>query len=142
MPKGVGAGQVKQVNKKNRNEGSNEMRKMEKVKVSIGMFLMLTAIMIITSGQAFAAYDATWSSGGESSYTRAMGASKSATFYYSISENYGAYKAQIKDPSIWHTRQDGSGLLKGKHETFKRTEGYKNAYWRGWVKNGYIKVTV
>ena len=84
--------------------------------------------------------DATWSYGGESSYTRAMGTSTSAQFKYSIGETYGEYKAQIKDPYIWHTVRSESILKKGTKGSFKRSEGSKDARWRGWVKNGYIRV--
>lgn len=114
---------------------------MKKLKVKFGVVFML-AMMIITSGYVYAASDATWSYGGNASYTRAMGASSSAKFYCSIGENYGAYKVQLKDPAIWHTRKEASGLEKGEKFSFKRTEGSKSAYWRGWVKNGYIKVTI
>lgn len=84
--------------------------------------------------------DATWSYGGKSSYTRVMGASTSAQFKYSIGETYGEYKAQIKDPYRWHTVRSESTLKKGTKGFFKRSEGSKDARWRGWVKNGYIRV--
>lgn len=115
---------------------------MEKMKLRIGAGIMLFAMILMTSEYAFAAYDATWSYGGESSYTRSMGCSQSASFYYSIGEAKGAYKAQIKDPNLWRTQREEKNLSKGKKETFKRGGGSKDAHWRGWVKNGYIRVTI
>ncbi len=100
------------------------------------------AMLLMTSEYAFAAYDATWSYGGESSYTRSMGCSKSARFNYSIGEKNGAYKAQIKDPYRWHTVREEKNLSKGTKEEFLRKEGSKDAHWRGWVRNGYIRVTI
>ncbi len=115
---------------------------MKKMKLRIGAGIMLLALMLITSEYAFAAYDATWSYNGESSYTRAMGKSKTAHFYYSIGGKNGAYEAQIKDPKLWHVSRSEKFLSDGTKGEFIRKEGSKNALWRGWVKNGYIRVTI
>ena len=109
-----------------------------KVVVLAGAFLLGS---IVWGQGVFAASDTT-TGGSSGSYTRAMGASKTAKFSYSITANGGAYEAQIKDPYIWHTRKKDSSLSKGKSGSFTRSEGSKNAYWRGRIVNGTIKVTV
>lgn len=115
---------------------------MKKMKLRIGAGIMLFAMVLMTSEYAFAAYDATWSYNGESSYTRAMGKSKTARFNYSIGGTNGAYEAQIKDPRRWHVSRSENFLSNGTKGEFTRREGSKNALWRGWVKNGYIRVTI
>lgn len=107
------------------------------------IILLVAMVLMVSVEYVYAAtYDATWSSNGESSYTRAMGASTSAKFNYSISETYGEYQAQIKDPLRWYYVRKDRYLKKGASGSFTRTEGSKDAYWRGWVKNGYIRVTL
>ena len=46
------------------------------------------------------------------------------------------------DPYLWHTIAEQSLLHKGASGSFRRNEGSAGAYWRGWVKSGWIRVTV
>lgn len=111
-----------------------------KKKLSVWIGACVVGSMVIGTG-CFAASDTT-TGGAGGSYTRAMGASTRAKFTYSITASGGEYEAQLKDPYIWHTRKHDSSLAKGKTGSFTRTEGSKNAYWRGRIVNGKITVTV
>lgn len=115
---------------------------MKKIQVRLGVFFMLSTVMLLSSKYIYGASDTTTSIDGNSSYTRSMGASACASFYVNIKQNDGEYAAQLKDPTFWHSRKTDTGLDKGYHISFKRTEGSKNAHWRGWVKNGSITVTI
>ena len=120
--------------------GKKRLKRLGK-KCMAGLFVL--TIFAGTSSYVFAAQDATKNPSGHS-YTRWVGPAKSAKYVFSIDgkQYTGTKKNTIdyKDPTLSHV-----GLVMYlKHRESKSGTYYygsSSAYYRGYVQNGYVKVT-
>ncbi len=112
---------------------------MKKTIIKTLALTMVCGGLVASSVQA-ASYKAT--GGPSGSYTMAVGPGPRATYNYEITGIYGgSYITQIKDPYLWHDRDTGTAA-NPKSGKGRLTGGSRQAYWRGRIVNGWIKVTV
>lgn len=99
---------------------------------------LLLLSLFVTQYVSAASYTAT------NSYTLAVGPGKYGEYSGTMNAGNAGYRFEIKDPFFWHkvTAHSEKNLKKSKSFSGSSNMGSKKAYWRGWVENGKITVTV
>lgn len=115
---------------------------MKTIKKRIGMFLMAAVMMLTVCGTAFAASSTAthWESYG---YTAVVGPGSKATASYQFKKSRkGYFYVSMKDPLVWREWYTSNVFENDVNTSIPVTGGSKNAYWKGWVQNGKLTITV
>ncbi len=115
---------------------------MKQIKKRMVTFLMAIVMVFAVCGTAFAASSTAthWESFGNTSAV-GPGAKTTASYEFKASRK-GYYTVSIKDPMLWHEWYTSDVYQSNVKSSKTITGGSKNAYWKGWVQNGKVTITV